>query len=279
MTASIVAEHASEWNRRFVVRLGDGAEIESVLYRGDTLCVSSQVGCAVACPFCASGARGLGRNLELEELLAQLELVRSRGHTVTGITVSGVGEPLHNAERVGALLEHCCVAGIRTTLTTSGGPLSRLREFLIDRPHRGLTISVHAGTEPVRTQAVPKGPSLGELFATLSEVVPTLGNRRRKRVALAYLLIEGLNDAPAELDAFAARALPLGLSVHLYAYNPVPTAGYAELSRALYEAAYERLSAHGLKVRMSSQARVEANGGCGTLVALRTDRRASIATE
>lgn len=276
MNSSIVAEHVSAQNRRFVVRLGDGAEIESVLYRGQTLCVSSQVGCAVRCPFCASGARGLGRNLELDELLGQLELVRAQGHAITGITVSGVGEPLHNAERVGALLEHCREQGIRTTLTTSGGPLVRLREFLIERPHRGITLSVHAGTEATRAQAVPNGPPLDALFGTLGEVIPTLGGRRKKRVALAYLLIDGLNDTASELDAFAQRAAPLGLFVHLYAYNPVPTAGYAELSRAAYEAAYQRLTRRGLKVRMSSQARIEANGGCGTLVALRTDRRASI---
>ncbi len=243
---SIVAEHVSEQNRRFVVRLGDGAEIESVLYRGETLCVSSQVGCAVRCPFCASGARGLGRNLELDELLGQLELVRAQGHTITGITVSGVGEPLHNAERVSALLEHCRARGIRTTLTTSGGPIARLREFLIARPHRGITLSVHAGTEAVRAQAVPNGPPLDALFATLREVIPTLGARRKKRVALAYLLIDGLNDAASELDAFAERAAPLDLFVHLYAYNPVPTAGYAELSRAAYEAAYRhRRHPHG----------------------------------
>ncbi len=72
----------------------------------------------------------------------------------------------------------------------------------------------------------------------------------------------------AEIDAFIARAAPLGLNVHLYTYNPVPTSDHRPVSRDLYERVYARMCAGGLTVRMSSQARVEASGGCGTLVAL-----------
>ena len=268
---TVVREEVSDWNRRFGLSLEDGAQIEAVLYRGDTLCISSQVGCAVRCPFCASGANGLGRSLTEAELHAQLDTVRALGHDVARLTVSGVGEPLHAYEAVVPFLRAMHRAGTKASLTTSGGPLPRLVTML-EEPHNGVTISVHAGTESTRARLVPKGPALAPLFSTLEDTVPRLGRNKRKKVALSYLLVEGENDTDAEIDAFAMRVIPLGLAVHLFAYNPVPNGAYARLDRARYEAVYARLVARGLRVRMSSQARLDANGGCGTLVALRTTR-------
>jgi 23S rRNA (adenine2503-C2)-methyltransferase len=261
----------SVFNRRFRVELDDGAAVEAVLYRGDTLCVSSQVGCAVRCPFCASGANGLTRGLSLAELIGQLDAVRARGHRVERATVSGVGEPLHNHENVRAFVDSCRAQNVRVSLTSSGGPLPRLKEWL-HAPHNGLTLSVHAGREQTRARTVPKGPSLAELFATVSAELPGLTRKRRKKLALAYLVLAGQNDSDDEIDAFIARATPLALAVHLYAYNPVPTSAQQPITRARYEAIYARMRDAGLTVRMSSQARIEANGGCGTLVALNARR-------
>jgi 23S rRNA (adenine2503-C2)-methyltransferase len=260
----------SQWNERFLVRLHDGARVECVLYRADTLCISSQVGCAVRCPFCASGQRGLARGLELAELIGQVEAIRARGVGLARVTVSGVGEPLHNHAAVAGFRDWCSRERLGMSLTSSGGPLARLKEWL-HAPHNGLTLSVHAGTQPVRAQLVPNGPALDPLFEVLGDELPRMTQRRRKKTALAYLLVEGVNDSAAELDAFVARAEPLGLRVHLYAYNPVQGLGFARVSRERYEAAYQQLRAAGLRVMMSSQARIEANGGCGTLVALRRE--------
>lgn len=265
----LVEEYCSQSNRRFVVELADGARVEAVVYRGDTLCISSQVGCAVACPFCASGARGFTRNLSLAELLAQVRAVQALGVELSRVTVSGVGEPLHNRDLL-PFIERCRALGIGPSVTTTGGPLSRLPD-LLQSIHNGVTLSVHAGTEPTRARMVPHGPSLQALFASLREVVPQLSGRRKRRLALAYLLVAGLNDGDDELDAFRALAEPLRTTVHLYDYNPVPTSVYRPVARERYEAAYQRLTATGLRVRMSSKARLDANGGCGTLVA--TPRR------
>jgi 23S rRNA (adenine2503-C2)-methyltransferase len=282
--ASIVHEVASEGgNRRFVVRLADGAEVESVLYRGDTLCVSSQVGCGVRCPFCASGAHGVARNLSVDELHAQHTLVASRLAAegcapIVRLTVSGSGEPLHNDDAVRAFVG-ACHPRTPVSVTTSGAPLARLAWWIAppsDGPfHNGLTISVHAGTETTRARLVPKGPALEPLFALLAREVPRASGRRRKKLALAYLCLEGVNDGDDEIDAFVSRARPLGLTVHLYAHNAVPTSPLRGVTRARYEAIYARMRAAGLAVRMSAQARLEANGGCGTLVALRAPDRLS----
>ncbi len=265
---NLVLVSESTFNLRFRVELQDGLAVEAVLYRGDTLCVSSQVGCAVQCPFCASGSQGLFRALSFEELWGQVERVRSLGHSVTRVTVSGVGEPLHNHRAVSQFVVRCREERIAPSLTSSGGPIERLREWFL-LPHNGLTLSVHSGTEPVRARMVPRGPSLEALFACLAEEVPKMSRSRRKKLSLSYLLVADENDGDAEVRAFAERVLPLGLTVHLYAYNAVPTSPHRAVSRARYEEVYALLVSHGLKVRMSSQARIEANGGCGTLVVTR----------
>jgi len=268
------SEHTSAWNRRYGVRLRDGARVECVLYRGDTLCVSTQVGCAVRCPFCASGAQGFGRNLEIAELVGQVDAVVALGHRVARVTLSGVGEPLHNWDAALELIRMCRARRVAPSLTTSGGPLARLEQAL-HAPHNGLTISVHAGSEAMRAQLVPHAPSLQKLYELLAAELPKLTQSRRRKTALAYLVMAGENDGHPEVDAFIERTRPLGIPVHLYAYNAVASSAHARLEGTRYQAIYERMRAAGLVTRMSSQARLETNGGCGTLVALRPGRPAS----
>jgi len=276
----IVETHATESgaNVRHVVRLTDGAEVEAVVYRGNTACLSTQVGCGVRCPFCASGAKGLSRSLSADELMSVLSLLEANGHAIARVTLSGSGEPMHASEACAEVVRRCHARRTPASITTSGGPLPRMSTWLADDAplHNGITISVHAGTEAVRAKMVPGGPPLAGLFELLAERVPKLPRKRRKKIALAYLVIEGGNDADEEIDAFAARARPVGAAVHLYAHNPVPTSTLRGVTRARYEAIYARLVAADLVVRMSSQARIEANGGCGTLVALRATRTTAV---
>jgi 23S rRNA (adenine2503-C2)-methyltransferase len=266
----IAETHRGRSNRKYAIELDDGARVEAVLYREDSLCVSSQVGCAVGCPFCASGANGLGRNLSADELRAQVASVRATGASVKRVTVSGIGEPLHNHRAVAEFVRESHAAGTPVSLTTSGGPLRRLEEWF-ELPHRGLTISVHAGTEATRVRTVPRGPALDPLFETLERCLRRASNRRRRRLALAYLLLAGMNDDDDEVEAFVTRAEPLGAMIHLYSYNPVPTSSSRRASAERYQTVYHRLRDRGLDVRRSSQARIEATGGCGTLVALRAN--------
>lgn len=267
----VVDTFESTQNHRYVLELADHARVEAVVYRGNTLCVSSQVGCAVRCPFCASGKDGLGRNLSVEELVAELDTIRLLHPNIAYVTVSGIGEPLHNFSNVEKFITHCRAQRIAPSFTTSGATPERLRNAML-WPHNGITVSVHAGSELVRARLVPKAPSLDELFATLADVVPTLSQSRKRKVALAYLLMREVNDSDDEIDRFIARALPLGRAVHLYAYNPVDSSETRPVSRERYQSVYERMRTQGLVVRMSSKARTEANGGCGTLVALRKNR-------
>ncbi len=264
-------------NVRYVVRLDDGAEVEAVVYRGDTACLSTQVGCGVRCPFCASGANGLSRSLDADTMMRVLARLEAEGHAIARVTLSGSGEPMHASDACAEVVRRCHARRTPASITTSGGPLPRLSTWLsVDAPpHNGITISVHAGRESTRAKMVPGGPPLEGLFALLAERVPQLPRKRRKKIALAYLVIEGSNDTDDEIDAFAERARPIGAAIHLYAHNAVPTSPLRGVSRERYEAIYERMRARDLVVRMSSQARLEPNGGCGTLVAVRSLTRAS----
>lgn len=267
----LLAEHQAEDNRRFVLGLPDGGRVEAVIYRGDSLCISAQVGCAVGCPFCASGAQGLDRPLSLAELRGQIEMVQGlvseQDPKIARVTVSGVGEPLHNQSAVEALCDWCAGQALPLSITTSGGPLGHLERWITEIPHRGLTVSVHAGSEEARARMVPKGPALGPLFETLASGVGKTTNARKKKIALAYLVIAGINDSDAEVDAFIDRVAPLGLKTHLYRYNPVPTSDLCGVSMERYHELADRIRNRGVQVRRSSQARTRENGGCGTLVA------------
>jgi 23S rRNA (adenine2503-C2)-methyltransferase len=120
----------------------------------------------------------------------------------------------------------------------------------------------------MRARMVPRAPALDELFSAIGTELPRMTQRRRRKTALAYLVIHEVNDSDEEIDAFVARVAGLGLAIHLYAYNPVPHSAFRRLPDARYRSIYQRMTARGLRVRMSSQARIEGNGGCGTLVAL-----------
>jgi len=254
-------------NRKFLVPLTDGLAVEAVWYGSGTLCVSSQVGCAVGCPFCASGRGGLRRNLSGGELLLQVEAARRLGAAPLRVTVSGVGEPLHNPAAVVAFIEACRRQRLPVSLTTTGAPLSLLRDFL-SLPHNGLMLSVHAGTAATHRRLVPRGPGLEALWSLLAQALPALPRRRRRKVGINYLLLQGQNDSLDELSALAERLVPLPeLTLHLLTCNPVAGSSYASPAPAQIDAVHELLSAKGLNVRRPNRWRVSAEGGCGTLLA------------
>jgi len=254
-------------NRKFLVPLDDGLAVEAVWYGSGTLCISSQVGCAVGCPFCASGRGGLRRNLTPDELLMQLETARGRGAAPERVTVSGIGEPLHNPAAVAVFIETCRRQGVPVSLTTTGAPLPVLSEFL-HLPHNGLMISLHAGSALLHRRLVPRGPDYEALWSLLFATLPALPRRRRRKVGINYLLLRGHNDTPGELSALADRLRPLpDLTLHLLTCNPVEGSAFASPAAVEADAAYGFLSALRLNVRRPNRWRIAAEGGCGTLLA------------
>lgn len=216
--------------RAFVVELADGKTIETVLIPEEgrrTVCVSTQVGCPVACVFCASGLDGLLRNLTAGEIVEQVLHVQERlpaGEAVSNVVVMGIGEPtmnLTNLERALATWNDprgLRIGARRITISTVGFPrrIDRLaqlgREF-------GLAISLHAPRQELRTRLLPNagGVPLTELIAAARRYFETTG----RRVTFEYVLLAGVNVGPREAKELAALLRGFPSHVNLIPVNPV----------------------------------------------------------
>ncbi len=248
-------------NRLFVFELSDGYLVEGVHYRGDTLCVSTQVGCHVRCGFCASGRNGLIRNLSSDEIKCQYLLVRER-FEVRRIAFAGIGEPLANWRNVKEAFFFFKGLGLKVSLYTTGFPLKALNE-LLELPHNGVSVSVHTFDPSLRKKIMPRAGAIEQLLSFLSRKLPKLSRKRRKKVSLAYLLLKGINDSERDLETLADLAKELGVGVTLLRYNDV--GAYETVTDEEYERAFRFLREKGVRVTLSTRFRKDKIGGCGTL--------------
>lgn len=214
---------------KYLFRTTDGHLLESVLisYGGrETVCVSTQLGCAVRCPFCASGKSGLIRNLTAGEIIEQVVWVsRKNADPVTNVVFMGMGEPLDNFEEVMKALEILMaqwgfeMGGRKITVSTSGIP-KKIYEFVKRTEGRiRLSVSLHSPNDETRSRLVPynrKHP-LKELLETLKKVHRDL----KRDITFEYTLISGVNDSEEDAKAVAKIAKPLQAKINLIPYNPI----------------------------------------------------------
>ena len=252
-------------NKLLEVKTEDSYTIEAVYYRGDTLCVSSQIGCPVKCSFCASGQNGLYRNLSAEEIINQYLLAKEDGLEIKNIAFAGIGEPLLNWKNVKEAFWYFKEEGLKCSFYTTGFPIDKFKE-LLNLPHNGITVSLHAVLEEKRKQLIPYGHSINEIIETLKSHLSGLSNRKKKMYNLAYLLIKNVNDSQMELEKLADIALDLGVGVSLLKYNEIDGIPYATTSDEEYEKAFLFLKEKGVKVTLSNRYRTRKIGGCGTLM-------------
>ena len=222
--------------RKFLFRLYDGRYVECVLIpaspalygeRSDrrTLCVSSQVGCAYGCKFCASGLDGFTRNLTPDEIAGQILLAEElSGENVNNIVFMGMGEPLANLPHLLKAFELITSPwgigiGARHLTVSTSGLVPQIRE-LADHPQQiRLAISLHGATDEVRERIMPinrKWP-IADLFDALRYWIA----RKKQKITLEYILIEGINDDLAQAELLAKRAKSIRAKVNLIPYNTV----------------------------------------------------------
>jgi len=265
-------DHGSQENTVIAVELADGCVVESVYYGSGTLCLSSQVGCAMGCPFCASGANGLLRSLTGGELRQQVAAAGKRGLTPRRLTLSGIGEPLQNPGPVKQFIEN---SELPVSLTTTGKPLAGLAEFL-HLPHNGLMISLHAGTAATHCRVMPRGPDFEKLWQVLADNWPLLSGNRRRRLGINYLLLSGINDSMDELAGLYRLMQPFPeITLHLLVLNRVEGSAYTSPPRAAIDEIHGFFSERNVHVRRANRWRQQQKGGCGTLVAGKRQERSS----
>lgn len=219
--------------RKALLQTSDMLAIESVLMKNTrdqwTICVSTQVGCAMGCAFCATGKLGLSRNLNVDEIVDQVRFWQSQikdDERISNIVVMGMGEPLMNYEAVrdaiNLILKYTDIGKTRITVSTVG-IIARMQQLLSDPlwPHVRLAVSLHSVDPIIRKRLMPSSTPtfLDDLSDWAIEYLEKFGNRRH-HLTFEYLLLEGVNDSEEEAKKLARYVQKIGnVKVNLLIYN------------------------------------------------------------
>jgi 23S rRNA (adenine2503-C2)-methyltransferase len=226
----IVHQQADDGTEKLLLKLHDGGRIECVLLRDGarrSICISSQVGCAMGCVFCASGLDGVDRNLSVGELLEQMLLLQRLLPTeerLSHIVVMGMGEPLANLPSLLAALNEASdprglsISPRRITISTVGLPPA-IRQLAADHPRYNLAVSLHAPNDDLRNQLVPVNRIIG--IAKILEAADEYFDRSGRKLTFEYVLLGGINDSPRHAHQLAGLLRGRTALLNVIPYNPV----------------------------------------------------------
>jgi len=278
LPARSVIDSADGHTQKFLLGLANDQAIETVLmyFRGRaTACVSTQVGCAMGCVFCATGQMGFRRHLTPGEIVAQVvhvaRVLRGRGETLRNIVLMGMGEPLHNYDAVMAAMEAVmdhrglAVAPRFITLSTVG-VVPGIRRLTEERRPFRLAVSLHGATDEERARLVPTARrwSLAELIAACREYTQTLG----RRIFFEWALIDGQNDGPEQAHALGRLLQGLDAHVNLIPLNPTIGFDGKPTEPVAVKAFQVVLAGYGLPSTVRQRRGIDVAAGCGQLATL-----------
>jgi 23S rRNA (adenine2503-C2)-methyltransferase len=274
--SSVVVEHqvAEDRTEKLLLRHADGEHTECVLMRETnrrTVCVSTQVGCAMGCVFCASGLFGLKRNLSTGEILEQilrLDRLLAEDERITNVVVMGIGEPLANLiSLLPALITLNEKGGMglgarRITISTVGLP-EKIRELAAVGKAFNLAISLHAPNDELRNELVPVNQNVGlnEIMKAADDYFDTTG----RRVTYEYVLLGGINDQPQHARQLAAVLRSRNAHVNLIPMNSVTELPFKNPSRPKTKRFVELLEENGVNVTVRKRKGADIDAACGQL--------------
>jgi 23S rRNA (adenine2503-C2)-methyltransferase len=268
-------ERSSDGTEKFLLTLLDGRRLESVFIPDTpamTFCVSTQVGCAMACAFCLTGKMGLARNLTAGEIVGQVRVMAGElglRDKPFNIVLMGMGEPLHNydatmkALRILADAHGFAVPPRRVTLSTVGllPALERLaREPLMPN----LAISLHAPTDAQRGELVPLNRKYG--IAEIIEACQRFPLTRRRRITFEYVLLAGVNDSASDARRLATLLAGIRSKVNVIPLNPAAGIPFERPSDEAIDRFAGILAAHGLTVSVRKSRGRDIRAACGQLI-------------
>ncbi len=256
-------------------QLHDGKSIEAVLMRYEkrnTLCISTQAGCAMGCVFCATGQMGFKRHLSSGEIVAQVmyyaRQLHELGEVVTNVVVMGMGEPFHNYDNTLAAIDRLndpdgYNLGARRFTISSVGLIPAIKRFASEKRQINLAISLHAADDALRTSMLPvnKRYPIDELLEACREYVDLTG----RRITFEWALVNGVNDTPAQAHLLARKLK--GLLCHVNAIPLNPTHGYSgqPTTRANANKFREILNSYGIPCTIRLRRGIDIQAGCGQL--------------
>jgi 23S rRNA (adenine2503-C2)-methyltransferase len=275
-TPKVVADDRSvDGTRKFALELADGRRIESVFIPDTpsmTFCISTQVGCAMACGFCLTGKMGLVRNLTAGEIAGQVRVLAAATDMLDhpfNIVLMGMGEPLHNYDNTMKALrmlhsEHGLAVSPRRVTLSTVGIVPGLERLAHEPLMPNLAISLHATTDEQRTELVP--PNRKYPLAEILEVCRRFPLKRRSRITFEYVMLAGVNDTPEDARRLAKLLHGIKSKVNLIPLNPAPGIPYERPSDERVDRFAQILADRYLTVSVRKSRGRDIRAACGQLI-------------
>ncbi len=267
-----VQESRLDGTRKFLFRLPDGNLVESVWmkYRhGNSVCISSQVGCRMGCRFCASTLDGWERSLLPSEMLDQVYAVtRQTGERVSNVVVMGTGEPLDNYDNLLRFIrlltdENGLNISQRSVTVSTCGIVPGIRRLAEEHLQITLALSLHAVTDEKRRELMPIAErySIAELMDACRYYFEQTG----RRITFEYSLVAGVNDSPEDAELLSALARPLGCHVNLIPVNPIKERDYVQSDAGRVRGFQNKLEKNKINGTIRREMGRDIDGACGQL--------------
>lgn len=265
---------AADGTEKLLVEMSDGHRIECVLLREEdrrTICISTQVGCAMGCVFCASGIGGVERNLttgEIVEQMLRLQRLLPKDERLSHIVVMGMGEPLANVDRLLPALEFASdpkglgISPRRITISTVGLPPA-MDKLTARQSKYHLAVSLHAPHDDLRNRLVPVNESIG--VTKIMEAADRYFEASGRRLTFEYVLLDKENDQPEHAQALGALLRGRPAMLNIIPYNPVDGLPYRTPSREALRQFREILENAGINVMVRQRKGDKINAACGQL--------------
>ena len=273
-THTVRHQQTSDGSEKLVLELFDGGRIECVLLRDGirrTICISTQVGCAMGCVFCASGLNGVDRNLtsgEIVEQMLRLQQLLPENERLSHVVMMGVGEPLANlsgllpALKLASDKQRLGISKRRITISTVGLP-SAIKRLADQKTAYHLAVSLHAANDPLRNRLVPTNEHIGlqAIMAAADHYFESSG----RRLTFEYVLLADINDSDRDAHELANLLRGRPALLNIIPYNPVAGLPYRTPSHATLAAFRTILEDHGIEVKVRQRKGDKINAACGQL--------------
>jgi 23S rRNA (adenine2503-C2)-methyltransferase len=258
--------------QKFLFELKDGNVVESVLmkyHHGNSVCISSQVGCRMGCTFCASTIGGLTRNLSVSEMLSQVYMIQKySGERVSNLVLMGTGEPLDNYENVVKFIrmlsdEYGLHISQRNMTISTCGLVPRMKDLSREHFQITLALSLHASSDQKRQSLMPvaKSYQLQEVLSACEEYFEETG----RRLTFEYSLVAGVNDTDEDAKELVQLIKHMNCHVNLIPVNPIKERSYVQSSKKDVENFKNKLEKCGINVTIRREMGRDIDGACGQL--------------
>ena len=267
-----VQESKLDGTKKFLFELEDGNVVESVWMQykhGNSVCISSQVGCRMGCRFCASTLDGLERNLRPSEMLDQIYAIQLlTGERVSNVVVMGTGEPMDNYDNLLRFLqllmdENGLNISQRNVTVSTCGIVPKMRQLAGEQLKITLALSLHAATDEKRRELMPIANRY--TIQELMEACAYYFEKTGRRITFEYSLVGGVNDTDEDAGRLSALAKPLNCHINLIPVNPIRERDYVQSEAGRVRAFQEKLTKNHINATVRREMGRDIDGACGQL--------------